>query len=370
MATAFCGFCAGCASDIQSQDTAGHTAATTVSAASDKLSTPQVILNPGYQYGYDKTGATANTVDTSGATKLTSAQEEAYWVTNAYFATVSAGEKLPDAQTERAKTTFVGWMYARDGVVEMVETMPSKLEADLFLYAKWETESDGGGYVPTPDGSDATVNGKKMSKNPTPMAGVDEEYMITGATFNTGDTLVFTVGGNQITVSELDGASTGLSFSGGTVTVAKGGTFELYLKKVGSSWQLYGSRTITDDEVSIQGENAVAGNVYLAGNITGADFTWNDWNDSTGKHKALKANASGSSYTLTVKLTQNDNCKFVKYGGTSGSVWQGSLSGTGASNITYNGGPMDNMIIKTTGTYTFTVTVSGNSLAVSVTFSA
>lgn len=372
MATAFCGVCAGCASEISANSESKNDTPPVASVTADAQH--KVILCPGSYYS----GSTVkpNAVGT-GATKLGAADEEAYFVTNAYFATVAAGADLPAATTTRAKTTFQGWTYAKDGVVETVEKMPASLDGNLYLYASWKTT----GSIPVDPGTDpdpnpdptpsvASVNGKAMTKNTTPMAGVDEEYMITDATFTTGETLAFTVNGSAVTVTSLDSASTGLRFASGAVTVANGGTFDLYLKKKGASWELYGSRKISQDEVNIHGEDATAGNVYLAGNITGADFNWSNWNDSMNVHKGLKATKSGSSYTLTVRLTQGDNCKFVKYNSATSSVWQKSLSGEGATYITYNGGSMDNMVIKATGSYTFTVTESNGGLTVSVTYSA
>lgn len=365
MATAFCGFCTGCAAEIKDNGVAGGTHSAMTSADSQY----KVILSPGYQQGF---GSTENTVS-SGATKLTEAQEGEYFVSNAYFATVAAGEDLPAAETTRAKTTFVGWTYAKDGIVETVEKMPASLGEDLYLYAQWQTEGGGAVIDPTPEpepepSTAMTVNGKSMKENSTPMAGVEKEYMLTDTEFAADEVLNFVSKGQPVVVSKLDAASTGLAFSGGNVTVSKGGTFDLYLKKTASGWELYGSRAIDPDEVTVKGEDAVAGNVYLAGNITGTDVTWNKWNDSMKVHYGIKAEKNGTTYTLTIALSAGDNCKFVKYGTTS-SVWQNKLTGAG-TNIQYGGGSMDNMMVKTTGTYTFTITEAGGGLSVSVTMTA
>ena len=55
MATAFCGFCTGCAAEIKDNGGAGGTHSAMTSADSQY----KVILSPGYQQGF---GSTENTV--------------------------------------------------------------------------------------------------------------------------------------------------------------------------------------------------------------------------------------------------------------------------------------------------------------------
>ncbi len=352
LATAFCGMCTGCANGIKNEVGGQNSESVVVSADTDY----KLILCPGYAYGY---GSAANTI-ASGATKLTADQEAQYFVHNAYFVTSAAGTELP-TPTGRSGATFKGWRRAEEGELVTYKVVPNLTET-LYLYAEWVSEGSGtpdpgpGPVDPTPSG--VTVNGKAMEENKTPMAGVDKEYFVKGAKLSAG-ALTFKSGDNGITISTLDSASTGLTFSSGVVSVVKDGTFDIYLKKVGTKWEVYGSRDTSQDVTSIKGENAVAGNIYLAGNVTDADFSWNNWNASG--HKGLKVTGG----KLTVKLGAGDNCKFVKYVNGTSDVWQKSLSGAG-THITF-ANENSNMEVKDAGTYTFTITESGGKLAVTVT---
>lgn len=355
LATAFSGMCAGCANVIKNEKYDDPATAAVTAADTDY----KLILCPGYTKGY---GSAANTIS-SGATKLTESEEATYFVHNAYFATVAAGEKLPTPTSTRTDVTFNGWRRAEDGELIKYVNMPS-LTQTTFLYAEWVSKngasqggSQGGEQGDVTTG--ATVNGTALSKNSSPMAGVDEEYMAQKIQLAAG-ALTFKVNGNNVTINALDGASTGLSFSGGVVTVTTEGKFDIYLKKKGTTWEVYGARDASGDVTSIKGEAAVTGNIYLAGNVTDADFSWNNWNASG--HKGLKVTGN----TLTVKLTKGDNCKFVKYDASDGDKgWQNSLSG-GGTHITMANASA-NMIVNDTGTYTFTITESGNNLSVTVT---
>ncbi len=351
VATAFCGLAATVATNVKAESASSPVK---VSATSDY----KVILNPGWNFvgGQKK----LNTIVDAGVTE---ADADTYYADNAYIANYSVGETLPTPKSERTDLTFLGWRYSKDGELFTVDKMPAVTDGNLYLYADWSApdSSGGGGIVdPTPTPSTATVNGKAMAKNANPMAGVTEEYMLKKAALTAG-ALEFKVDGSKITVGALDSASTGLSFVSGTVSVVKDGTFDIYLKKKDGKWEVYGARDVSQDETSIKGEEAVAGNVYLAGNITDADFSWNNWNASG--HKGLKATKSGSSWTLTVKLGAGDDCKFVKFAAKdSDMLWQQNLTG-GGSNISM----ANNMSVSKTATYTFTITESSGGLSVSVT---
>lgn len=239
MATAFCGFCAGCASDIKARDEVNKTAS--VSTSADELQSPQVILCPGYQHGY---GSTPNTVET-GAVKLTAAQEEQYWVTNAYLSTVSAGEDLPVAVTTRSKTTFAGWVYAKNGIVETVEKMPfaELLESDLYLYAQWNTE--GGGSVdpnpnpnPEPDkGTGMVVNGELQNMVLNTGNTTTTEYWLgadRSVKLTKGDTVTLQVDGQPIKAF-VDPSSIGVDKSDtshalSSFKITTTGAFTVYLR--------------------------------------------------------------------------------------------------------------------------------------------
>lgn len=160
MATAFCGVCAGCASEISANSESKNENAPIATIATDEQH--KVILCPGSYYSGST--VTQNTVGT-GATKLAAADEEAYFVTNAYFATVAAGADLPVATTGRAKTTFQGWTYAEDGVVKTVSKMPASLDDNLYLYASWKTE---GNVSPTPNPDPDPNPNPNPDPNPDP----------------------------------------------------------------------------------------------------------------------------------------------------------------------------------------------------------
>ncbi len=354
VATAFCGLAATVATTVRAENAPAPVKA---SATSDY----KVILNPGWNFvgGVKK----LNTIVDAG---VDAADPATYYAENAFVANYDVGETLPTPTSERSDLTFLGWRYAKDGELFTVTTMPAATDGNLYLYADWSAPNKTGGNedddpIPTP--ASVTVNGKAMTKNAKPMAGVDEEYMLKGAKLSAG-ALEFKVDGSAVTVSTLDGASVGLTFASGKVSVEKDGTFDIYLKKKSGKWEVYGARDVSQDETSIKGEAAVAGNIYLAGNVTDADFSWNNWNASG--HKGLKATKNGNTYTLTVKLGKGDDCKFVKYAATDSAMkWQKSLTG-GGTNITM-ADENANMIVATAGTYTFTITEESDRLSVAVT---
>lgn len=363
LATAFCGMCTGCADEIERGGMSQKTPAVVSAAEDGEPVEKKVILCPGYAYGY---GSAANTVDI-GAIKFAAADEEKYFVSNAYFADVPAGAELPAATTTRNGATFVGWTRAVDGVVVTEKIMPVKamLKSDLFLYAKWSVKGD---IVDPglPATNSYTVNGTALAKNPNADTNnIAEEYFVENLQLEKDVEVVFKNNDSPITITELDSASTGLAFAGGKITTTKVGKFSVYLKKKKTgTWAVYAAWAIDPDTVTIRGEAATAGNVYLAGNISGADFSWSNWN-ATG-HKGLKATkGADNKYTLEVNLTAGDNCKFVMVAiPDSDMKWQKKLDG-GGNNIGF-ADENANMIVKTTGTYRFTITVETAKLSVSV----
>ena len=237
MATAFCGFCTGCAAEIKEHGTAGVNGSHSVTTSAD--SQYKVILSPGYWQGF---GSTENTV-AEGATKLTEAQESEYFVSNAYFATVEAGADLPAAVTTRAKTTFVGWTYAKDGVVETVQKMPVTLDEDLYLYARWQTEGSGSPIDPTPPDptpdteTGLVVNGTTHTLVVNPGNTTTTEYWL-GAEktvrLTKGSTVTLKLNGKQISAF-IDPSSIGVDKSvtnkaQSSFSITSTGEFRLYLR--------------------------------------------------------------------------------------------------------------------------------------------
>lgn len=363
MATAFCGFCSGCAAEARSTDDLGH-APQSVTRAAD--SDYKVILNPGWYYSGNT--KTENTITDTGVTKMTQAEAEAatggYFVENAYFATVAAGENLPAAETTRTGMTFGGWWYVKDGETVKVETMPAAADLDghLYLYAQWSVGTGGGGGG---GGGDVTtgakVNGEAMSVNDqNDDQEVETEYMLKGVQLSSGATLAFTVGGSPVTLTEVEASSSGITKTPGSVQTTQTGLFDIYLKKLkAGGWRLY-----VACQTETSAEDCVAGSVYLVGNVASASLSWAHFNEID-TFKGIKASGSGTSYSLTVDLTAGDNCKIVMFDNVKNNrKWQGNLTG-GGSNISAPGATT-NMTVSTTGNYTFTITVSGNSLNVSV----
>ena len=356
VATAFCGLCAGIATTVKAESNAPAPVQT--SAANDY----KVILNPGWNF--ESGTKKLNTITDAGVTEITATQAESlkYYVENGYICNIPVGDPLPTPTAGRTGLTFAGWRYTKNGEVLKVSNVPAATTGNIYLYADWTAKTTssggggGGGQVVT---ASVTVNGNTMTKNDKPMEGVDEEYMLTKVKLEAG-ALTFNINGSKATISELESSSSGLTFASGTVSVPKAGTYDLYLKKMSGKWVVYGARDVSQDQTSIKGEVAVAGTIYLAGAITDADFNWNNWNPSNG-YKGLKVTGG----TLTVRLTKNDDCKFVKYSTNSNNmVWQGSLTGAG-THISFSSG--GNMKVNDTGTYTFTVTESSGSLSVKVT---
>lgn len=237
MATAFCGFCTGCAAEIKEHGTAGANGSHSVTTSAD--SQYKVILSPGYWQGF---GSTENTV-AEGATKLTEAQESEYFVSNAYFATVEAGADLPAAVTTRAKTTFVSWTYAKDGVVETVQKMPVTLDEDLYLYARWQTEGSGSPIDPTPPDptpdteTGLVVNGTTHTLVVNPGNTTTTEYWL-GADktvrLTKGSTVTLKLNGKQISAF-IDPSSIGVDKSvtnkaQSSFSITSTGEFRLYLR--------------------------------------------------------------------------------------------------------------------------------------------
>lgn len=164
IATAFCGACAGLASNVKANAAAPDAAdVPVVSVSAD--STAKVILCPGRNYSGNE--IVNNTISGDKVKKLTETEEKNestnYWVENAYFANLSVGEDLPKPTSPRSDITFVGWRYAVDGEMVTVEKMPSVTETTI-LYAHWTAGSGSVVVPPTPDkpGS-VTATGTKIT---------------------------------------------------------------------------------------------------------------------------------------------------------------------------------------------------------------
>lgn len=368
MATAFCGFCSGCAAEAQNGGKEEPHVPQSVSQTTD--TDYKVILNPGWYYaGSTKTD---NTITDAGVTKMTKTEAEAavdgYYVDNAYFATVAAGENLPVAETTRTGMTFGGWWYAKDGEVIKVTTMPSDLDGHLYLYAQWNVADGSGGQGSGGQGSGgdvttgAAVNGNAMLVNDqNDDATVETEYMVLGVQLPSGTALSFTVDGASVTLTEVEQSSSGITKNNpASVQTTKSGPYNIYLKKLkAGGWRLYAVCNSATTAV-----NCETGKVYLVGVVDSASLTWGYF-DAGGENKGIEASGSGTSYTLTVDLTAGDNCKFVMYDSVKNNrKWQNALTG-GGSNIELPNKDA-NMSVKVTGNYTFTVTVSGSNLSVSV----
>lgn len=172
MATAFCGVCSGCASEINAKSESKNDTAPTAAVATS--ADYKVILCPGNYYSGNT--AQPNTVSGDGITKLQAADEDAYFVNNAYFANMTAGSALPVATTTRANTTFEGWTYAEGGVVKTVTHMPASLSDNLYLYASWKSNGSGSPN-PNPNPNPNPDPNPTPDPNPDPDTKADGVYV-------------------------------------------------------------------------------------------------------------------------------------------------------------------------------------------------
>lgn len=224
MATAFCGFCTGCAMQLDDKDqsssvaTSVSTGNAATTAATDER---KVILSPGWYYG--ATGKTENEIEDAGATKLSAADEGVYFVENAYFAEVAAGDELPEPTTTRSGMTFVGWRYAKDGEVVTVNTMPNvtTLSSDLILYAEWFSTGAETPDIPVTEAESITItfsNGAVTFQFATPSwaNGAPSIHIWSGSTTLTGEWPGITLDGSSktLTAATTDISGVIISFMG------------------------------------------------------------------------------------------------------------------------------------------------------------
>lgn len=106
-------------------------------AAENAAKPAKVYLVPGSYFTAN--GETAYHTLTTGAEKLTEAQEAEIYTENVYLATGDAGSALPAPEAGKDSRAFNGWWYTLDAVVTYTETVPQS-KTDLFLYADWRAE--------------------------------------------------------------------------------------------------------------------------------------------------------------------------------------------------------------------------------------
>lgn len=226
MATTFCGFCVGCANEIEANNAAEPPKQEIAVSADD--GGYKVILCPGYTSGY---GSTANTIE-SGAVKLDSAGEEKYWVSNAYSVAFTPDAQLPTPTTSKSKTTFVGWQHAVDGTVETVTKMPKTMSDDLILYARWFTEGQG-----------AVTEGGTVDPNP-PTPAKTTGYIVNGQTYELVENTGATISGKEYWLGA--GVKTPLKKGDKVSFVVDGSPIQAYIDK--SSVGV--DKTVTDSPLS------------------------------------------------------------------------------------------------------------------------
>lgn len=281
MATAFCGVCAGCASEINANSESKNDNAPIATIATDEQY--KVILCPGNYYSGNT--VTQNAVGT-GATKLAAADEEAYFVSNAYFATVAAGADLPVATTTRAETTFQGWTYAENGVVKKVAQMPASLDGNLYLYASWKTEGNiqinpnpnpnpNPGPTPTPGESYAQIGSNKYTLSRNQGNTTREEYWLGGSKIEltVGNTISLYMDGQKIS-AYIERNSSGVDLGDesqeyDTFNVNLSGSFVIWLHKNEGNWsvQFVVTTAVTETTVSIPASAKCANITFANGSV-------------------------------------------------------------------------------------------------------
>lgn len=352
-ATAFCGLCTGCASniatnktDVRNPEILASTDETTPAAAH------KVILSPGW---YVSGGIqTNNAVD---GTDVTEADGDTYFVDNAYVCNLAAGEDLPEATTTRDGMTFVGWRYASEGEIITVAKMPdvTKLESDLYLYAEWATSGDidpddpdnpdipdTGNKIMSIGGSLADVEfTKKTSGMPANQEG---EYFAENVSLTQGNVLSFKINGANVNL-EVESGVTAVTGSGSSVTVAATGTYTVSVKKWNDNqnWIIWVGVPVSTDN----NYGAVSGSTaYLVGKFSGKNAAYSF--DSGYEMKKNPSNANewmiaglqlAAGDTFRIRLGASDSVGYNKVkGGVSKSLY--SMDG-------------DKIVITAAGTYSF-----------------
>ena len=285
-ATAFCGLCTGCASNIKVN---GNTPAPDAVASADEAgasASHKVILSPGW---YVSGGTQTN--NAVGGTDVTAADGGTYFVDNAYVCNLAAGETLPEATTTRSGMTFVGWRYASEGEIITVAKMPdvTKLDSDLYLYAEWATSgaiSPDPGPNPDPgpdpgpidpvDSNYMSVGSQKYTLTRNTGNTTREEYWLGGskAELTVGDTISLYMNGQKIS-AYIERNSSGIDLGDesreyDTFNVNLAGSFAVYLHKNESNWsvQFVVTTAVSETTVSIPA-NAVKSEItFKNGSVT------------------------------------------------------------------------------------------------------
>ncbi len=219
MATAFCGFCAGCASQVEGTVEPDNATVVTSDVAANKL-----ILCPGWNYS-GKTKKLNTLTASADIVKLTAAEEGnlslekngAYWVENAYFCNLAAGATLPTPTKGRSDIEFKGWRMAIDGVPTIVSTVPAITETTV-LYAHWEATGNGGPGPtpdPTPDPPQPQPGGITVTDG-TASVTFNITYNLSGITASNAHLHMWTTNSGNAT-----GEWPGMSVSSGTVSVTQ-----------------------------------------------------------------------------------------------------------------------------------------------------
>lgn len=230
LATAFSGFCAGCASSVKEnkdEDVKNAAVAVAEDVSASAAGDSKVILCPGWNYQ----GSTKklNTLSGTGVTAMTASQAEdatnGYWVENAYIFEAAAGTELPEPTAGKSGIEFVGWRVAIGGVPTTVTEMPSGSTVQI-LYAEWKAEGSGNNNSGNDDdvGTPSTIcfmrgeyngttdwnNGWAMN-TVTPTNGAQEQYQLN---VTVSSKLEFKIVYNGTWTANVHGDSTA-SYTGG-----------------------------------------------------------------------------------------------------------------------------------------------------------
>ena len=158
----------------------------------------------------------------SGARKLTQAECDEIFTSNAYLCTLSAGAALPKPTTTKTDKdghpyTFNGWWSIVDATITYFDAVPEVSEP-MFLYADWRADLSQRQDPAKPNGSVATV----------------AHYMeIKRAATGETETLVLRVGGTDMQSAETLGYDGPVQLYNDWFELSKGDVITVYTRGLG-----------------------------------------------------------------------------------------------------------------------------------------
>jgi len=248
---------------------------------------------------------------------------------------VNKDENLKENTFTRTGMSFKGWNTKADGSGTAYANMASiNINADITLYAQWET-APVGNYITSETtsikaGLTWTIKENVVNNNRITIDGTEETTIFLPA----GKQLTLTKGINVITPQTLiiDGDSTGILISGGSLTTPEGAAG---IGGYGESERLYvcGTIIIKNGDITAYGGNGGNGGAGIGGGYRGNGGTINIHGGKVKAYAGTNAagiggGLQGSGGTITI----SDAATVVANGGTHGEGigkgYNGASSGT------------------------------------------